>query len=237
MSLREQDVLCVGGQPELQDTLLPQAPTNGQQSPTERSPQAANALVERVRAGETQLFYDLVSPYESRVYAAAIAVLQNPADAEDVMQEAFLKAFAHLASFRREARFGTWLIQITLNVARSKRRKDRRGLYESTDMDPQEGDCQPREFADWRETPVEALQRIELRRALRNAMATLDAAHREVFVLRDIEKLSIAETAEMLQISEALVKTRLFRARLRMREALAPGADGGWSVGDGAGRT
>jgi len=192
------------------------------------------AVIERVCAGETQLFYDLISPYERSVYVAAISELQNEADAEEAAQEAFLKAFAHLDSFRREAKFSTWLIQIAVNVARSKRRKDRKSLYESTDeIDREEGEYFPKDFADWRETPVEALQRTELRRALRNAIASLDAAHREVFVLRDIEKLSIAETADVLGISEALVKTRLLRARLKMRDALAPGIDGAWRVGDG----
>jgi len=192
------------------------------------------ALIERVCAGETQLFYDLISPYERSVYVAAVSELQNEADAEEAAQEAFLKAFAHLDSFRREAKFSTWLIQIAVNVARSKRRKDRKSLYESTDeIDREEGDYCPQDFADWRETPVEALQRTELRRALRNAIASLDAAYREVFVLRDIEKLSIAETADVLQISEALVKTRLLRARLKMRDALAPGIDGAWRIGDG----
>jgi RNA polymerase sigma-70 factor (ECF subfamily) len=199
-----------------------------------RTVEQERALIERVCAGETQLFYDLISPYERSVYVAAISELQNEADAEEAAQEAFLKAFAHLDSFRREAKFSTWLIQIAVNVARSKRRKDRKSLYESTDeIDREEGDYCPKDFADWRETPMEALQRTELRRALRNAIASLDAAHREVFVLRDIEKLSIAETADVLQISEALVKTRLLRARLKMRDALAPGIDGAWHIGDG----
>jgi RNA polymerase sigma-70 factor (ECF subfamily) len=204
-------------------------------APDGRRVEAELALIERVRAGETELFYELISPYQRSAYVAAISELQNTADAEEAVQETFLKAFANLNSFRGEAKFSTWLIQIAVNEARNKRRKDRKSLYESTDetIDGEDDYC-PRDFADWRETPVEALQRTELRRALRNAIASLDAAHREVFVMRDIEKLSIAETAEVLQISEALVKTRLLRARLRMREALAPGIDGGWSIGDGA---
>jgi RNA polymerase sigma-70 factor, ECF subfamily len=215
----------------MHDAVLP-APATAVQSG--RTVADELAVIERVCAGETQLFYDLISPYERSVYVAAISELQNEADAEEAAQEAFLKAFAHLDSFRKEARFSTWLIQIAVNVARSKRRKDRKSLYESTDeTDPDEGDYCPQDFADWRETPVEALQRTELRGALRKAIESLDAAHREVFVMRDIEKLSIAETAEVLQISEALVKTRLLRARLRMRDALAPGIDGAWSIGDG----
>jgi len=193
------------------------------------------ALIGRVCAGETRLFYELISPYKRSVYVAAFSVLQNEADAEEVAQEAFLKAFANLSSFRREAKFSTWLIQIAINEARTKRRKDRKALYESTDEtdpDEDEGDYCPKDLADWRETPAETLQRAELRRALRNAIASLHPAYREVFMMRDVENLSIAETAEVLEISQALVKTRLLRARLKLRDALAPGIDGAWSICD-----
>jgi RNA polymerase sigma-70 factor (ECF subfamily) len=206
------------------------------QFPAARTQEAEFALIERVLAGERQLFYELISPYQRAVYIAAISVLQNEADAEEAAQEAFLKAFAHLNSFRQEAKFSTWLIQIAANEARAKRRKDRKSQYDSTDegeQDEAEGDYCPRDFADWRETPAESLQTIELRRALQNAIASLGPAYREVFVMRDIERLSIAETAEVLRISQALVKTRLLRARLKMREALAPGIDGAWNVLEG----
>jgi RNA polymerase sigma-70 factor (ECF subfamily) len=202
----------------------------------DRTVEVELALIESVRAGETQLFYELISPYERSVYIAAASVLRNEADAEEAAQEALLRAFANLGSFRMEAKFSTWLIQIAVNTARGKRRKDRKALYESTEVKDgeEEGDYRPRDFADWRDTPVEALQRGELRCALRRAIASLDTLYREVFVMRDIEKLSIAETADVLRISEALVKTRLLRARLKMRDALAPGVDGTWSIGDGS---
>jgi RNA polymerase sigma-70 factor (ECF subfamily) len=193
------------------------------------------ALIGRVCAGEKHLFYELIQPYERSVYIAAHSVLQNEADAEDAAQEAFIKAFAHLATFRKESKFSTWLIQIAINEARMKRRKDRKSLYESVD-EPQtgeEGDYSPKDFADWREIPSETLQRTELRQALQRALASLDQKYREVFVMRDVQNLSITETAETLGISEAAVKTRLLRARLQMREALAPGFDGAWSAGDG----
>jgi RNA polymerase sigma-70 factor (ECF subfamily) len=223
----------------LHESVLPATAAPATSIQIQRTVEEELALIERVCAGETQLFYDLINPYERSVYVAAISELQNEADAEEAAQESFLKAFAHLDSFRREAKFSTWLIQIAVNVARSKRRKDRKSLYESTDeIDHEKGDSPPKgycpkDLADWRETPMEALQRAELRRALRNAIASLNPAHRQVFVMRDIEKLSIAETAQVLQITEALVKTRLLRARLRMRDALAPGIDGAWSIGDG----
>jgi RNA polymerase sigma-70 factor (ECF subfamily) len=206
------------------------------QSSGARTLEAELALIERVRTGERQVFYELISPYQRAVYIATFSLLQNEADAEDTAQEAFLKAFAHLSSFRAEARFSTWLIQIAVNEARARRRKDRKSPYESTDEreDQEEDDYCPKDFADWRDTPAETLQRVELRRALHNAMASLDPVHRAVFVMRDIEKLSISETAQVLGISQALVKTRLLRARLKMRDALAPGIDGAWNVWDGS---
>lgn len=194
------------------------------------------ALIDRVCAGETQLFYELISPYERSVYVAAFSILQNEADAEEATQETFLKAFAHLTSFRREAKFSTWLIQIAVNEARTKRRRDRKFLYKSIDEqgEDEEGEYFPKDFADWREIPSEALQRAELRRALQNAIASLRPSYREVFVMRDVQHLTIAETAEVLQISQALVKTQLLRARLKLRDALAPGIDGVWKIRDGS---
>jgi len=200
-----------------------------------RAPEEEVALIGRISAGEKHLFYELIQPYERSVYIAAYSVLQNEADAEDAAQEAFVKAFAHLATFRKESKFSTWLIQIAINEARMKRRKDRKSLYESVD-EPQtgeDGDYSPKDFADWREIPSETLQRTELRQAIQRALASLDQKYREVFVMRDVQNLSITETAETLGISEASVKTRLLRARLQMREALAPGFDGAWNVGDG----
>jgi RNA polymerase sigma-70 factor (ECF subfamily) len=162
----------------------------------------------------------------------AVSILNNPADAEEVAQEAVLKAFSNLAGFRGEARFSTWLIQITINEARLKLRKDRRHLYESIDEQrtDNEGEYSPKDFADWREIPSEALQRKELREALKRAIATLSPKYREVFILRDVQHLSIQETAQVLGVKEASVKTRLLRARLQMRDALAPGVDGSWST-------
>jgi RNA polymerase sigma-70 factor (ECF subfamily) len=194
------------------------------------------ALIERICQGEKELFYELVHPYERAVYIAAHSVLQNEADAEDVAQEALLKALTHLKTFRRESKFSTWLIQIAVNEARMRLRKDRRPLYDSIDEGKatEEGDYLPSDFADWREIPSEQLQRKELRLALQRALASLKLMYREVFVLRDIQNMSITDTANTLQISEASVKTRLLRARLQMRDALAPGIDGAWQIGDGS---
>jgi len=190
-------------------------------------------LIRRICAGEKELFYELVQPYERAVFTAAMSILNNQADAEEASQEAVLKALSHLSSFRSEAKFSTWLITIAINEARLKLRKDRRHLYESVDEpnSGDEGDYFPKDFADWREIPSESLQRKELRDALKRAMAALPEKYREVLVLRDIQQMSIEETAQALGISTANVKTRLLRARLQMRDALAPGFDGSWITG------
>src|ERR1039457_5995632 len=113
-------------------------------------------LLERVRAGEHHLFYELIRPYVRRVYAAAFAILRNEADAEDVAQEALLKAFKHIRQFRAEARFSTWLIQITVNEARMRRRKAHANIMEPiADRQDEGGNYTPRDFADWREVPSE----------------------------------------------------------------------------------
>jgi RNA polymerase sigma-70 factor, ECF subfamily len=190
-------------------------------------------LIRRACEGDKEAFYALVQPCERGVFMAAISILNNPADAEEVAQEAVLKALNALPRFRGEAKFSTWLIQITINEARLKLRKDRRHLYESIDEphSDEQGDCFPKDFADWREIPSETLQRKELREALKRALDCLPPKYREVLILRDIQHLSVQETAQALGITEGSVKTRLLRARFHMRDALAPGIDGSWSTG------
>jgi RNA polymerase sigma-70 factor, ECF subfamily len=187
-------------------------------------------LIQRIRDGEHELFYELIRPYERRVYAAAFAILRNEADADDAAQEAVLKAFTHIRQFRAEARFSTWLIQITVNEARMRRRKEHADLMEPiVNGKGEEGNYTPRDFADWREIPSEALERKEVREKLAEALTSLGQIYREVFVLRDMQQLSTEETAQALGISTALVKTRLLRARLMLRDLLAPGLGGAWS--------
>ena len=186
-------------------------------------------LIAQVQRGQTELFYELVRPYERRVYAAAMAILRNETDAEDAAQEAMLKALANIRQFRAEARFSTWLIQITVNEALMRRRRDRTRMTEGIeDHRDEEGEYTPRDFADWREIPSEALERKEVRQKLAQALGSLDRKYREVFVLRDMEQLNIQETAEALGISVASVKTRLLRARLMLRDLLAGGWEQGW---------
>src|SRR5437868_13072360 len=184
-------------------------------------------LIRRIRDGELELFHQLIRPYESRVYSAAFAILRNQADAEDVAQEAVLKAFRHIRQFRAEARFSTWLIQIAVNEARMRRRREHTDLMEPiAGRRDEEGNYTPRDFADWREIPSENLERKEIRQLLTSALGSLSEIYREVFVLRDMQHLSIEETAQALGISVAAVKTRLLRARLMLRDMLAPGLEG-----------
>ena len=191
-------------------------------------------LIARVRDGDHEAFYDLVRPHERGIYLSALSILNNDADAEEVVQEAILKAFKAIGRFRGEAKFSTWIIQITMNEARMKLRKDRRHLYDSLDAPlkaEDEGDYIPRDFADWREIPSEELENKRLREALRRALDALPPKYKQVLVLRDVEHLNIAESAKLIGITEASVKTRLLRARLMMRDALAPGYDGAWKKG------
>ncbi|MBZ5652243.1 MAG: sigma-70 family RNA polymerase sigma factor [Acidobacteriia bacterium] len=188
-----------------------------------------HSLITRICNGESWLFADLVKPYERRVYVTALALLRNEADAQDVAQEAILKAFANLRQFRGESRFSTWLIQITVNEARMRQRKQHADLFEPiAESQDEEGAYTPRDFADWREIPSEALERSEVRALLVKALASLAQKYREVFLLRDVEHMSIEETADVLGISIASVKTRLLRARLMLRDFLAPALADGW---------
>ncbi|MGA8187209.1 MAG: sigma-70 family RNA polymerase sigma factor, partial [Candidatus Sulfotelmatobacter sp.] len=153
-------------------------------SPAQAGGTREQDLILNVQRGQHELFYELVRPYERRVYAAALAILRNEHDAEDAAQEAMLKAFANIRQFRAEARFSTWLIQITVNEALMRRRRERTVVMEGIDdrRDSEESEYVPREFADWREIPSEALERKEVRQRLAEALGTLDRKYREVFV-------------------------------------------------------
>jgi RNA polymerase sigma-70 factor, ECF subfamily len=190
-------------------------------------------LVKRVCDGDREAFYELVRPYERLIYATAISVVRNPADAEEAAQEAVLKAFSNLPGFRGESKFSTWLVQITYNEAKMKVRKARSHLYESIDdqQENEEGDFWPKDYADWRPIPSELLEQKETPEAVHNAINSLSTAYREVLILRDVQRLTIKEATVILGISAANVKTRLHRARLLLRDKLAPGIDGCWIKG------
>lgn len=181
-------------------------------------------LITRILAGERELFHELVRPYEKSVYMAAYSILQNEQDAEDTAQEAVLKALKNLPSFRAESKFSTWLISIAVNEARGRLRHARVLKIESLDAPQQdeEGTPVPAVISDWREVPSQALERKELRQMLRAAIASLPEIYRETILFRDVEELSISETAAALGVREGVVKTRLLRARLMLQKILAP---------------
>ena len=188
------------------------------QSPTQH---AETLVIAAILAGNTHLFHDLIRPYERTVFSMAMALLRNPQEAEDVVQETFLKALRNLHTFRAEARFSTWLVSIALNEARSRLRGRRD--FESLDDDSDEARrIAPELLRDWREVPSEVLERLEIRKLLTEAVAELPMIYREVFLLREIEELSISESAQALSISVASVKVRLHRARIMLQRRLAP---------------
>jgi len=180
-------------------------------------------MIALILGGQTHLFHDLIRPYERSVYAMALSFLHNEADAEDVAQEAFLKAYRKLGSFRGESRFSTWLITITLNEARGRLRRMKGRTMESIDEPSDEpGAISPALLRDWREIPSEVLERQEIRQLLQEAVNGLPPLYREIVMLRDVEELNIAEAAEVLQVTAGTVKVRLHRARIMLQKTLAP---------------
>ena len=180
-------------------------------------------MIAAILAGEIQLFHQLIRPYERSVYVMALSYMKNEADAEDVAQEATVRAFRKLSSFRAESKFSTWLISITINEARTRLRRQVLVRMESLDqlLDEDTG-LSPALLRDWREIPSEAIERDEVRKLIQQAVDQLPDIYREVFLLRDVEELTINEAAEALNISIPSVKVRLHRARLMLQKQLAP---------------
>jgi len=181
-------------------------------------------LIARILAGETELFHELIRPYERMVYLTILTMVRNEAEAEDGAQEVMINAFRHLKSFRGDAKFSTWLVTIAMNEARQRLRKAKMAVQGSLDgdLEGKEGDFTPAVLTDWREIPSEALEKKEMRQKLREAVEQLPPIYREVLVLRDLEELNQEETASALGISVTLVKVRLHRARMMLQKLLAP---------------
>ena len=180
-----------------------------------------SALVSRAKAGDAEAFAELVTHYDRRVFRMAKQITQNDDDAEDVLQETFLKAYTHLDDFQGNSKFYTWLVRIAVNEALMKLRKRRSDRTVPLDEPIDTGeDEMVREIAVWDENPEESYSREELGEILDQAIQSLKPAYRTVFILRDIEEMSIEETAEALGLSISAVKSRLLRARLQLREKL-----------------
>src|SRR5438477_5709371 len=180
-----------------------------------------SALVTQAREGDLQAFTNLVQRYDGKIFRLAMHVTQNREDAEDVLQETFMKAYEHLDQFKGNSKFYTWIVRIAVNQALMKLRKRKTDKTVSMDETIDTGeDTVAREIAAWDENPEERYSREELNEILETAIEDLAAPYRTVFVLRDIEELSTEETAEALNLSIPAVKSRLLRARLQLRERL-----------------
>jgi RNA polymerase sigma-70 factor, ECF subfamily len=191
------------------------------QSSTTKGAHDESVLVDRARQGDDEAYAGLVKMYEKKVYRLARNITKNEADAEDVLQEAFLKAYINLDKFQGDSKFYTWIVRIAVNEALMKLRKRKRGRTVSLDEEIDTGEDEvKREIAVWEGNPEQKYSQEELRRILDEAIQSLKPIFRSVFQLRDVEELSTEETADMLDLSIPAVKSRLLRARLQLREKL-----------------
>jgi RNA polymerase sigma-70 factor (ECF subfamily) len=179
-------------------------------------------LVHASKNGDVAAFEQLVKRYDRKLFRIAQHVTHSREDAEDAVQEAFLKTYQHLGEFREDSKFSTWLIRITLNQSLMKLRKQRRTIRDvSLEENCLAGeDIVPMEVIDWAPDPEQLYRASELRDILIKALTELRPVLRAVFVLRDVEGFSTAETAEVLHLSQTAVKARLWRGRLQLRECL-----------------
>jgi RNA polymerase sigma-70 factor (ECF subfamily) len=178
-------------------------------------------LVAQAREGDMQAFSTLVQRYDGKIFRLAMHVTQNREDAEDVLQETFMKAYEHLDQFKGDSKFYTWIVRIAVNQALMKLRRRRTDKTVSMDETIDTGeDTVVREIATWDEDPEQRFSREEIGEILDGAIESLDPIYRSVFVLRDVEDLSTEDTAEALGLSVPAVKSRLLRARLQLREKL-----------------
>jgi RNA polymerase sigma-70 factor (ECF subfamily) len=178
------------------------------------------ALVSQAKGGDLVAFDELVNRYERRIFRLTMNITQNREDAEDATKDAFLKSFQHLGEFQGGSRFYTWLVRIAVNEALMRLRRRRPNVTSLDEPVQTEDDLMPREIQDWGPTPEQRYQVTELNSIMSNAIGELEPIYRTVFTLRDVEQLSTEDTAEALGISVPAVKSRLLRARLRLREKL-----------------
>jgi RNA polymerase sigma-70 factor (ECF subfamily) len=179
------------------------------------------AVVAQARTGDAKAFNELLRRYERKIFRLALHITQNREDAEDVLQETFLKAYEHLDQFQGQSKFYTWIVRIAVNQALMKLRKRKSDRSVSLDETIDTGeDTVAREIAAWDENPEQQYGREELNQILTSAVDGLTPIYRAVFVLRDVDGLSTEETAEALELSVPAVKSRLLRARLQLRDKL-----------------
>ena len=177
-------------------------------------------LVTAAKSGDLASFEELVNRYEQKIFRLTMNITRNREDAEDSMQDAFMKAYSHLNTFQEGSRFYTWLVRIAANEALMRLRKRRPNQFSLDEPIEGDEDLIPREIEDWGPSPEQRYAQSEMREILSSAIDELQPDFRVVFVLRDVEGISTEETAAALGISVAAVKSRLLRARLKMRQKL-----------------
>jgi len=176
--------------------------------------------VAAAKRGDTHAFEELVNRYEAKIFRLTMNITRNREDAEDAMQDAFLKSYAHLKDFQEDSRFYTWLVRIAANEALMRLRKRRPNQFSLDEPVEGDEDLMPRELADWGPSPEQRFAQTEMHEILSEVIDKLEPDFRIVFVLRDVEELSTEETAKALGISVPAVKSRLLRARLKLRQKL-----------------
>jgi RNA polymerase sigma-70 factor (ECF subfamily) len=188
--------------------------------------EAETDLIQRFLAGQREIFHDLIRPYERMYYRQAFSILRNQEGAEEAVQQAMIGIFTHLAQLTERDKFKQWGLRIVQNEAKMIWKKRRQTLYDSIDQGSSDGSSEmtsyPKQYADWRDLPSEAMEKREVREAVIRAIGELPEIYREVFMLRDVQQLNLAETMEVLGMNESVVKTRLHRARIMLRESLSP---------------
>lgn len=177
-------------------------------------------LVLAAKRGDATAFEELVNRYERKIFRLTMNITRNREDAEDAMQDAFLKAYSHLQTFQEDSRFYTWLVRIAANEALMRLRKRRPNQFSIDEPLEGDDDLMPREIEDWGPSPEQRFAQTEMHEILSKVIDQLDPEYRTVFVLRDIEELSTEETAAAVGISVPAVKSRLLRARLKLRQKL-----------------
>ena len=213
-------MISTGQKRSLEDLPIALSAPNPHRLPSTIARADEHLLVAAAKAGDAAAFEELVNRYERKIFRLTMNITRNREDAEDAMQEAFLKAYSHLQSFQGDSRFYTWLVRIAANEALMRLRKRRPNEF-SLD-EPVEGtdDLMTREIEDWGPSREQRYAQTELQEILNNVIDKLAPDFRVVFLLRDVEQLSTEETAQALGISVSAVKSRLLRARLKLRQKL-----------------
>ena len=198
----------------------PLSAPNPHRLPSKVAREDEHLLVTAAKSGDTASFEELVNRYEKKIFRLTMNITRNHEDAEDAMQDAFMKAYSHLNTFQEGSRFYTWLVRIAANEALMRLRKRRPNQFSLDEPVEGDEDLMPREIEDWGPSPEQRYAQSEMNEILNRVIDQLEPDFRVVFVLRDVEGLSTEETAKALGISEAAVKSRLLRGRLKLRQKL-----------------